>query len=281
MILITHNDLDGIGCAVLALAINLETKVYVCTYDDVNKVVADVFSEEDELFITDLSVNQETAEKLNKRGRVTLLDHHKTAAWLNQYPWAQIDNNRCGTALFYNYLVAQNSQLNLQPYEDFVLLVNDHDMWLHKDPRSRQLNRLLQIVGDNGFISRFVTKPEVDFAPVEQFLLELEEEKIQNYCRNTAVYQTIDKDGNKYIFAFAERYTSELAEYLLKKYQDYKYVMLANLNVINPKISLRSRGDFDVSVVAKQHGGGGHKAAAGFSVEPELLYQTIFALRGN
>ena len=28
--------------------------------------------------------------------------------------------------------------------------------------------------------------------------------------------------------------------------------------------SLRSIGDFDVSAIAKQHGGGGHKNAAGF-----------------
>ena len=28
--------------------------------------------------------------------------------------------------------------------------------------------------------------------------------------------------------------------------------------------SLRSRGDFDVSALAKKHGGGGHKNAAGF-----------------
>jgi c-di-AMP phosphodiesterase-like protein len=31
--------------------------------------------------------------------------------------------------------------------------------------------------------------------------------------------------------------------------------------------SLRSRGDFDVSAIARQFGGGGHKAAAGFSVD--------------
>lgn len=31
--------------------------------------------------------------------------------------------------------------------------------------------------------------------------------------------------------------------------------------------SLRSRGDFDVSAIARKFGGGGHKNAAGFSVE--------------
>ena len=35
--------------------------------------------------------------------------------------------------------------------------------------------------------------------------------------------------------------------------------------------SLRSRGDFDVSELAKKHGGGGHKGAAGFVVD-ELVH---------
>lgn len=38
--------------------------------------------------------------------------------------------------------------------------------------------------------------------------------------------------------------------------------------------SLRSRGDFDVSAVAKKFGGGGHKAAAGFTVN-EPVHQRV------
>jgi phosphoesterase RecJ-like protein len=36
------------------------------------------------------------------------------------------------------------------------------------------------------------------------------------------------------------------------------------------KVSLRSRGDVDIEQVARRHGGGGHKNAAGFSVDGEL-----------
>jgi phosphoesterase RecJ-like protein len=36
------------------------------------------------------------------------------------------------------------------------------------------------------------------------------------------------------------------------------------------KVSLRSRGDVDVEQVARRHGGGGHKNAAGFSTDGEL-----------
>jgi phosphoesterase RecJ-like protein len=45
------------------------------------------------------------------------------------------------------------------------------------------------------------------------------------------------------------------------------------------KVSLRSRGEVDVEQIARRHGGGGHKNAAGFQVEGELgaLRQSITA----
>jgi single-stranded DNA-specific DHH superfamily exonuclease len=39
----------------------------------------------------------------------------------------------------------------------------------------------------------------------------------------------------------------------------------------NVKFSLRSNGDFDVSGIAKQFGGGGHKNAAGFVISREAI----------
>jgi len=49
------------------------------------------------------------------------------------------------------------------------------------------------------------------------------------------------------------------------------------------KVSLRSHGDLDVERVARQHGGGGHKNAAGFVAEGtsgELLAQVVAELEG-
>lgn len=41
-------------------------------------------------------------------------------------------------------------------------------------------------------------------------------------------------------------------------------------------ISLRSVGDLDVSEIAKQRGGGGHKNAAGFSIDGNIKFKEIF-----
>ncbi|MES1211318.1 MAG: DHHA1 domain-containing protein, partial [Acidobacteriota bacterium] len=36
------------------------------------------------------------------------------------------------------------------------------------------------------------------------------------------------------------------------------------------KVSLRSRGEIDVEKIARQHGGGGHRNAAGFALEGDI-----------
>jgi uncharacterized protein len=58
---------------------------------------------------------------------------------------------------------------------------------------------------------------------------------------------------------------SEVGEELLRRFPDAPYAA-AYYDTKHGvrKWSLRSRGDFDVSEVARQHGGGGHQAAAGF-----------------
>ncbi|MGI9862705.1 DHHA1 domain-containing protein [Moorella naiadis] len=265
MILITHDDLDGAGCAVLATAAYDKILVYICNYAAVNDTVLDVLSGPDEILITDISVSPEIAEKIDRRGSVKLFDHHKTAAWLNRYPWAKVDSSCCGTMHLFNYL--SQSHRRLKKYQDFTAVVNDYDLWLHKDPRSRQLNRLHYILGPHRFIKRFSADGRVRFRPEEKLLLDLEEEKIREYRAMLAGYEGVDRYGNKYLFVFAERYASELGKFLLEKHPDYGYVMIINARQYPTKVSLRSRGDVDVAAIAREYGGGGHKAAAGFVVK--------------
>jgi oligoribonuclease NrnB/cAMP/cGMP phosphodiesterase (DHH superfamily) len=54
--------------------------------------------------------------------------------------------------------------------------------------------------------------------------------------------------------------TSELGSKILDQFENINYVML----VYDGGVALRSVSDFDVSEIAKQYGGGGHKNAAGF-----------------
>ena len=63
----THTDLDGVGCAVLAKYYNPEIEVEFCDYDNVNQKVNDFLDNNialGDLYITDISVSEEIAERL-------------------------------------------------------------------------------------------------------------------------------------------------------------------------------------------------------------------------
>src|SRR5690554_2727739 len=96
--LLSHNDLDGVGCGILAkLAFGSEIQVRYNSIAALNREVEWFFENEDKdtfLFITDLSVNEENEKRLEQffqtGGKIQLIDHHKTALHYNDYDWAKV-----------------------------------------------------------------------------------------------------------------------------------------------------------------------------------------------
>ena len=119
--LLSHNDLDGVGCGILAkIAFGKQVKV---RYNSVSGLDREVewFLENEEmetfLFITDLSVSEENERRLEAfyqdGGKVQLVDNHKTALHFNEYEWGHVevedDDGKLtsATSLFYKYLVSK------------------------------------------------------------------------------------------------------------------------------------------------------------------------------
>jgi len=270
-ILVTHTDLDGIGCEILFRKYfqNKDLQVYNCDYNNVNETILNILENEEDfyLYITDLSVNELVAEKLDRLGNVLLLDHHPTALWLtDKYHWAIVDTSICGTKLFYNYL---NTESRLSMYNNFVTYVDDYDRWVHNYGISKKLNRLLYLIGKEKFVERFLKDEDSYLTPTEQTLLKVEEARMERYLEKSK--KKIYWSG-KSIIIFAEQYHSELGHYLLNKFG-------ANIVfIVNPrdmKVSLRSRKDVDCSVIARSYGGGGHPQASGFQLTDDNI-QVIF-----
>ena len=178
LMMFTDADLDGIGCAV---AIKELTKNYPDVKVDIKFSGRKIYKEFQEfldnkeydkydfIFVTDLSISKEQAETvlrtvsadpstkgLFKKKRmlsekIIILDHHNTALWLNEYPFANViidyegENGiepTSGTLLTYMYLNTifsdtffgepllqdfyENEKLAL---EAFVYMVRDYDTW--------------------------------------------------------------------------------------------------------------------------------------------------------
>ena len=121
--LFTHTDLDGVGCEILGKLVFKENiNIERCHYGNIDSEVEEFLKDVnkyDKVFITDISVNKEVADKLNNiSDKVVLLDHHKTALWLNEYLYALVQvedesvGKMCGTYLFYEYLKKNYKEFN-------------------------------------------------------------------------------------------------------------------------------------------------------------------------
>ena len=288
--LLSHNDLDGVGCGILAkLAFGKDIKV---RYNSVSGLDREVewFLENDNqdtfLFITDLSVNAENEVRLEQfyqdGGKVQLLDHHKTALHFNEYNWAQVTVEEevgklaSATSLLYEYLTSHHLLERTDAITEFVELVRQYDTWEweknHND-QAQRLNALFFLISIGEFeekmIMRIRSSDHFQFDEFEKKLLDMEEDKIGRYIRRKR-RELVQLQAEEYFagVVYAESYHSELGNELGKEYPHLDYIAI--LNIGGRRMGFRTIHDHvDVSQVAGKYGGGGHAKASGCSLTPE------------
>lgn len=303
--LFSHTDLDGYGCNILIKGLYNDYHIDKyendnLNYDNINEKVKDfILNKEyvsfDTVFITDISVNEEVAELIDKLYKynvinIILLDHHKTALWLNKYDWAivsetmELENGEIektsGTELLYNYL-CNKFKINLCSLKDFVTQVKRYDTWLWKDKYNdiipKQLNNLFYILGSDRFSRLLLDCPKVDyFIDSNKLLLELEQDKIQRYIegKNKNIVQN-EINGYKVGIIFAEQYISELGNKLSEMNPEYDLIAIIGSNTVSYRTT---REDIDCSKFASIYGGGGHPKASGSKIDDHIKHKIIDTL---
>lgn len=288
--LITHNDLDGVGCYIVAkIMLEEEVDVTYCNYGDVNEEVLKAIENENvysKIFITDISVTEEVANDLDKIGeKVVLLDHHPTALFLNRYSWAKveeyfdIEEKTCATRLLYDYFNADGNVY----LDTFVEKVRLFDTWLWKekynDEDAKYLNDLRYILGKEDFANSLISKIKSKSTLFNEFdlkLLAIKQREIDSYVEKK------DKDlvvteirGYKAGVVIAESNQSELGNRLCEMHPELDLVAMVNQNGISYRTV---KDNVNVSEIAKYFGGGGHPKASGSSVPKECLEGFILSL---
>jgi len=264
---ITHNDLDGIGCAILMEKVFPEVKTFPIDYRELPKVLPRVLEKAkmNPVYITDIALTEELAKLCDDHGKVQHVDHHISSKKVSdKYPWSLFDVNNCATYLLWKML---SQYANLEDYKEFVELVDNYDTWGHgtqPTEKAKDLNRLLKMLGPDVFAQRFKHKSSVEFNDVEEAIINVDKHMEEKYLREAITYTQAmrDKDGNIFLLVAAEQYTSSLGNYLLQQFEEAEYVVI--LDMLHDKASLRSKGKVNVADLAKACGGGGHAKAAGF-----------------
>lgn len=296
--LITHNDLDGIGCEIVfKLLYGNEVDVFSLGYNEVNNIVEQSLEElrlgtYEKLFITDLSINEELARIIDKEGlKVQLLDHHPSAIHLNEYSFAQVIINlsngfkNSGTYLSFINLMDDliNKELYNESLEDFVELVRQYDTWewkeIFKNEEAKRLNDLLCILGREKFVDNMIHRiknNEILFSETDELILEIKQKEIDNYI-NIKEKELIIKDFKLYKIGIviADSYTSELGNILCERHEELDFIVIIKQGAV----SLRTvKDDINLSDIAKQFGGGGHPKASGFPLGKDKLDKFICEL---
>ncbi|MRH43830.1 oligoribonuclease [Aquibacillus halophilus] len=294
--LLSHNDLDGVGCGILAkIAFGNQVNVRYNSISSLDREVA-YFLENDNkdtsLIITDLSVNEQNEKGLDAfyqaGGKVKLLDHHKTAIAFNDYEWGEVlveDENgklTSATSLLYNYLVTHQLLEPTSMIEEFVELVRQYDTWeweKNDNIKAKRLNTLFFLFSIDSFeekmLDRLKTGEHFYFDEFEQRILEMEENTIEHYIRRKRRQLVQIEVGGHYAgVVYAESYHSELGNELGKEYPHLDYIVI--LNIGGKRMGFRTiHDDVDVSKVAGHYGGGGHEKASGSLLTDEAYNQFV------
>lgn len=196
---------------------------------------------------------------------VLVLDHHESAIKFNNpNEFIYICPGHCGAKLALTYF---NHDDCLKHLVEFIDVVNDFDLYLLKDPRSKPFNSLYWDMGFNWFINRFYTGDMELSKPEKTFLIRKQKE-FKKFYDNLEISEL--KNGG--VFCYSEKFISEITDAL--KEDGYKWVIIYR----NGFLSIRSADDSNINLVevAKILGkGGGHEHAIGVPQEKDQLNTLI------
>lgn len=300
-VLLTHKHcMDGSGCGIVFQAAGGKYKNIIFAHppesESMQNAVDKILKKKPEsLIIADISVTNEQARDLNKAfndNNILLFDHHKTALHLaGAYSWCNVDreNLACGTYMLYNYFVKnryyKDSKPEILKYKDLVSRIDDHDRWQHNFSNSRELASLHYFVGQKNFMKRFIKNSDLNFTEAESYILKILKDKNKEYIENKiseiAIYdKEYNGKGYRVGIVQANDMQSELGN---KACLDMQLNIDFLVMIGNQKVSMRSNdlSDIDVSKIAKQYGGGGHKNAAGFLIDNIVNFNVVETFAKN
>lgn len=291
LLLISHvADPDGITPVILASLIFSSFDTKLIEPREVDKILEENLNDYEEIHIVDLNMSYEMAKKINEdevlKNRIKVFDHHISGIKLNDFPFIKVVSERngrkeSGTSLYYEYLntISENEILKKNSTKGLVNYVRTIDTYdfneISKDD-ALNIDMLFGIYGKEEYINHFLNfikeKDEFVFSETELLLIKLEKNKMKRYI-DAKENEMLKANLNGYNVGvvYAERFRSDLGNYLALKYDELDFILIIN---VSKSISYRSVGKVDLSVFSKEYGGGGHKNAAG-SPLPENFLKNI------
>jgi oligoribonuclease NrnB/cAMP/cGMP phosphodiesterase (DHH superfamily) len=218
------------------------------------------------VYILDFSYKRPVMEQLIQDCNVTVLDHHETAeAELAGLPGCQFDMKRSGCMMTWDYFFPRAKTPWLVEY------CQDRDLWRHQLPYTHEIHAYTSS-WPSDFESWDALPLEISHIEVAQGagILRYRQQLVDTALKNT---KRCIIGGFNVPCVHTTVLFSEIAGTLAEK-ETFGAAWFVKADGMI-QFSLRSRGEFSVSDVAKQYGGGGHKNASGFQVTYEQFERMV------
>jgi oligoribonuclease NrnB/cAMP/cGMP phosphodiesterase (DHH superfamily) len=218
-----------------------------------------------DVVVVDFSYPRATMEQIRAEAEsLTWLDHHKTAqadALDFKADHVTFDMERSGAGIAWDHYFPG------QPRPWIVDYTEDRDLWRFKLPNAHELCAYLSVLTfDFDTWSAHATRAREQYIPAGSAVMAKTAQYVREVAKNA---RRVRFEGHDIpLFNAPQVDISELGDHLAQG-ETFAMGWWQRADAVF-QYSLRSRGDFDVSAIAKKYGGGGHKNAAGFQ-SPTLL----------
>lgn len=300
---ITHNDLDAVGCDLIARlyarSIGKDIITKFVNVSVAHKIINECFqmiennelTDIDEIIISDLSLNEKTGELINNfivKSHINLvhLDHHASTILDNVYSWCTVNRDTppisAAMMMFntYRHIISENiGKIDTAFVFEFIENVSRYDTWMwkrdYRDGTEEWYNILCKFYGPQEYSDILFTNT-VNNHVGPNFISKTDKVIIENYIRkrDEDVKSVISNPNRIYIkkdpeTGFTFGYILQSGEYV-NSVMEAVYLNYPNIDVVaalfptTRTISFRSNKDYvDCSKIAIKYGGGGHKTASG------------------
>lgn len=222
------------------------------------------------VFILDFSYPLETLLRLAACTEVLVIrDHHQTA-WPALREIAQMgDGQRNGVDVLFD--VEKSGAVLAWEYfhpgmavPELLRYVEDRDLWRWALVDSRAINAAIRSYPQDFAVWDTISSSLRGMETEGAAILRAQAQEVEAHVKNAVVLQFFGEKMEVPVVN-ASVLMSEIGEALCEKFPDAPFSATFVQRVGGARVwSLRSRNGFDVGELAKQYGGGGHPAAAGF-----------------
>ena len=248
-----------------------------------DKVLEFLLKDRDVYFV-DVSATPDILLDIARHCRfLTVIDHHRTAqnalmgAPVNSLPnfTLVMNTDHSGACLTWDY-VWRTLRRKAPPQNRLINYVEDRDLWRFDLPGSKEVSAYIAMCGyELSTFSQLDQDFESDFKQVKalgRVLYQFQQQIAKTHA--ATMHLQNDGSGRQYVRGCASCQISETAAAALAMYPEAEYSCTyfdrhEKDGTVKRVFSLRSRSgtDVDVGEIAVSRGGGGHKHAAGYTVE--------------